>query len=326
MSPSHSRQVALSVQGLTVTLPTGRRLFDVADIEIHTGELVLLVGPSGSGKTTLLRLIAELDEPGEYALQVSGRIVVAGRYAAVRADGRIGLVFQNHALFDELSAVDNVQFALDHRVHGQPRETKEAETILRRMGVPVPGKISELSGGERQRVAVARTLAQDPPILMFDEPTTGLDPVRAREVADEITRTHKSVRKTVIVVTHDYKSFLPYKPRFILLDSNTGKLRTVDEAQLDAEFEAQAKADITTWPAAGPSVIRGASTAGAVAWVESPGRVLLMFLASVVAVTCGWRRPKWKMRYLWHYLRMVALGTTALYVAIAGVMLGFVFI
>jgi energy-coupling factor transporter ATP-binding protein EcfA2 len=236
------------------------------------------------------------------------------------------LVFQNHALFDELSAVGNVQFALDHRADGQPAGKDEAETVLIRLGVPVPGKLSTLSGGERQRVAVARTLAQDPPIVLFDEPTTGLDPVRAREVAEQITQTHRQIQKTVIVVTHDFMPFLPHKPRFVLLDSSRGHLRTVDESELEAEFERQEReADrpgvVVTDATVGPPRL-----AGLVSWLESPGQVLLTLLASAVAVAGGWRRSQWKLRYLWYYLRMVAVGTTALYVAIAGVMLGFVFI
>ncbi len=326
MSHTDGSPMALSIERLTVTLPNGLSLFDATELEVRQGEFILLVGPSGSGKTTLLRLIAGLDEPTGHGLLVSGRIAVAGQEHLRSAKAQVGLVFQNHALFDELSAVGNVQFALDHRSDGRRPGQGEAQALLTRMGVPVPGRLAELSGGERQRVAVARTLAQGPPILLFDEPTTGLDPVRARAVAEQIAQTHRETHKTVIVVTHDFLPFKPHGPRFVLLDSTTGQLRTVKESELEAEFQREGReADRRDLPDHRPQVGR-AALAEAMRWVEAPGQVLLTLLESIVAVAGGWRQSKWKLRYLWYYLRMVALGTTALYVAIAGVMLGFVFI
>jgi ABC-type lipoprotein export system ATPase subunit/ABC-type transporter Mla maintaining outer membrane lipid asymmetry permease subunit MlaE len=328
MSEPDAAPVVLSIEGLTVTLPNGRRLFSQADLQVREGEFILLVGPSGSGKTTLLRLIADLDEATAHGPRMSGQVTVGAheRRSTAVAKASVGLVFQNHALFDELSAVGNVQFALDHRANGWPAGKDEARDALTKLGVPVPGLLSTLSGGERQRVAVARTLAQDPPIVLFDEPTTGLDPVRAREVAEQITQTHLRSRKTVMVVTHDYLPFLRHSPRFVLLDGRTGKLRTVDEPDLQAEFERQALDASPPGLMAATSQRKSEWPARCRSWLEAPGEVLFILLASVMAMAGGWRHAKWKLRYLWHYLRMVALGTTALYVAIAGVMLGFVFI
>jgi ABC-type transporter Mla maintaining outer membrane lipid asymmetry permease subunit MlaE len=183
--------------------------------------------------------------------------------------------------------------------------------------------LSLLSGGERQRVAVARTLAQDPPLLLFDEPTTGLDPERARAVADLIAETHDQFGKTVVVVTHHYEPFLRVQPRLVLVDAQTGQLRDTDEQGLRGHFE-----EGLHGTAVGPGAARGTASwvRAAAYWLEAPGRALGTLAGAIPAALAGWRRPYWKLKYLWHYLRMVAGGVSALYVVIAGVMLGFVFI
>lgn len=332
---------ALAIHALTVTLDNGRRLLADAGLTVANGEFVLLVGPSGSGKTTLLRLIAGLNDPDESGLQVGGHISVLGREHRTRSvpSNQTGLVFQNHALFDELSAIGNVQFAIDHRsTMGKPG-TGEAVDLLRRLRVPTDGKLANLSGGERQRVAVARTLAMEPPILLFDEPTTGLDPARAKEVAELVVEAHERFHKTVITVTHDYRPFLPHKPRFVLLDPATASLRDVDESHLDRYFLERGEADIAAGDHQVPERPAGAlrRRRTPVAKHKPPGRsrwlmamattgvVVWTLLVAPLAAVCAWGRPRWKLRYLWHYLRMVAIGTTAIYVAIAGAMLGFVF-
>jgi ABC-type lipoprotein export system ATPase subunit/ABC-type transporter Mla maintaining outer membrane lipid asymmetry permease subunit MlaE len=324
MSDNRGGSPALSIEHLRITLPDGRRLFDDASLEVDPGEFVLLVGPSGSGKTTLLRLIAGLDDPEETGLSVTGRIDVATEHGSSNAPTRVGLVFQNHALFDELSPVGNVRFAIDHRPGPRQAGREEARKLLQDLRVPVGGKLSTLSGGERQRVAVARTLAMDPPVLLFDEPTSGLDPGRARAVADLIAETHQRCAKTVMVVTHDFTPYLKHKPRIILLDATTGRLRGVEEAELPAYFDTcDAEERVTSVGADAAPMPRIPAW---MKWLEEPGLFVLTLLASIVAPFANWRRPRWRLRYLWHYMRMVVFGTTAIYVAIAGAMLGFVFI
>jgi ABC-type transporter Mla maintaining outer membrane lipid asymmetry ATPase subunit MlaF/ABC-type transporter Mla maintaining outer membrane lipid asymmetry permease subunit MlaE len=345
MTDPPSTEPALSIRNLSITLDDGRALLKGADLRVDRGAFVLLVGPSGSGKSTLLKLIAGLGDDGDDGPRVEGELRVCGSPAggASRSkDGAspVGMVFQNLALFDELTAVDNVRFAIDHagkRADGAP----DAVSMLRRLGVPVPGRLSELSGGERQRVAVARTLAVDPEILLFDEPTTGLDPYRAADVADLIADTHRRTNRTVLVVTHDYAPFLRHEPRLILLDPRSARFRELPPNEL-AEYFDRGDPEQPPHAAAAPAV-RGSETVvgdtahRAVApprmpawcrtgrsWVESPGEALLTLLGAATAPMGGFRRARWKLRYLWHYVRMVAVGTTAVYVAIAGAMLGFV--
>jgi len=313
---------ALSINRLSVTLPNGHRLLHEVNLDVRAGEFVLLVGPSGSGKSTLLGLIAGFDEHDQSPLNVRGRIEVSRTGAAARDGQTVGMVFQNLALFDELSAIDNVRFAIDHRREKPDDPRRLAADYLKRLNVPTRSQLTQLSGGERQRVAVARTLAMDPPILLFDEPTTGLDPYRARSVADLIVKTHQKSGKTVIVVTHDFAPFLEASPRLILLDSEAARLREVGESELveyfdehDVDTEAIDKAALA--PPAAPRMRW-------VSWFESSGAALLTLLASLATPFLSWGQPRWKLRYLWHYLRLVLVGTTALYVAVAGAMLGFV--
>lgn len=318
MTSAAEAPAVLTLNELTLQLPNGRRLLNRAAWQVRAGQFVLFVGPSGSGKSTLLRIIAGLrDEDDEFT--VEGEINV-GELGKPPPD-RIGLVFQNHALFDELSAVDNVRFALDHRRHASPNARSEARALLEQLHVPIHTPLSRLSGGERQRVAVARTLALDPPLLLFDEPTTGLDPARARAVAELIAETHRRSGKTVIVVTHDYAPFLTFRPRIVLVDVPTGQLRDVTAEQLRESFEHRTPAP----PVAHAAAPSARPRPGWERLLERPGQVLLTLLLALPAACGGWRTPRWKLRYLWHYLRMVCLGSTAIYVALAGLMLGFVF-
>ncbi len=312
----------LSLRNLSIKLPHDRLLLCNANLEIAAGSFVLLVGASGSGKTTLLRLIAGLHEPEDSAVEVDGHLDIVGPDNQPHRP-RVGLVFQNLALFDELSARDNVRFALDHASEISPPAHTDADRLLHQLGVPADNSLARLSGGERQRVAVARTLAQDPPILLFDEPTTGLDPARARDVADLLADTHRQFGKTLIVVTHDYRPFLKHAPRLVLLDSASFTLRDVSVDELQQSMETPrpvSKTVVARKPDALPSLQTRLQR-----WIEAPGEVILTILLAFRSMGAGWGRWRWKLRYLWHYLRMTMIGSTAIYVMFSGAMLGFVF-
>jgi len=298
---------ALNIKNLTITLPGGRTLLQNANLTMKAGEFVVLAGPSGSGKSTLLNLMVH---PDDSVMEISGDM-------HIRDGATVGVVFQKLALFDEFSPEDNVQFAIDHRVSAG--DSGEAKRRLSELSVPVRTGTDTLSGGERQRVALARTLAMEPDILLFDEPTTGLDPRRAKAVADLISRTHRESegKRTVIVVSHDYAAFIPHQPRMVLLDPSEKRLRGVTPQELDDFFQDQTDE--------GEEMRRIPVPKGRLrTMVETTGEVALTLLGAADAPFRGWSRPQWKIRYLLHYLRMVLFGTTALYVAIAGILLGFV--
>ena len=173
------------------------------------GQLVALMGLSGGGKTTVLRAIAALERFDGGAIDVDGVLLRAGdahsRATLKELRRRVGLVFQLHSLFEHLTALENVTLAPLH-VAKQPREEAErkAEALLESLGVAHRGHAypRELSGGEAQRVAIARSMAMDPPILLMDEPTASLDPARRNELGETLRRL-VSEGRTLIVTTHD---------------------------------------------------------------------------------------------------------------------------
>jgi ABC-type polar amino acid transport system ATPase subunit len=186
-----------------------RPILSGASLGVARGELVALMGPSGSGKTTMLRAVAGLE-----TFQ-SGSIVVD----EVRLDGgapaakptlaclrrKVGMVFQFHCLFEHLTAMQNVCLAPVH-VHRSTAAdaTQRARELLAAFGVEhrAHAMPRELSGGEAQRVAIARALAVDPPVLLMDEPTASLDPIRRTELG-ELLRGLLAQGRTLVVATHD---------------------------------------------------------------------------------------------------------------------------
>jgi len=176
------------------------------DLEVEKGEFVSIHGPSGAGKTTLLNLIAGLDKP------TSGKVVVFGHdlaaydenFLATFRCAYVGFVFQSYNLISTLTAIENVAFAVE--LAGWPREriAKRSGNLLKLVGLEHRANHfpAQLSGGEQQRVAFARALANDPPLLLADEPTGNLDVGTGLEIVRILERM-KANGKTVIVATHD---------------------------------------------------------------------------------------------------------------------------
>jgi putative ABC transport system ATP-binding protein len=199
--------------GADVVVEHVRKAFDggrvpaLADVslDVEAGEFVALAGPSGSGKSTLLNLIGALDRPD------AGSIVVGGRELATLADpaeyraATVGFVFQFHNLISTLSALENVQVPLLGR--GVPRRARveRATRLLAEVGLEHRAGAAPptLSGGERQRVAIARALANEPQLLLADEPTGALDSETSAQVMRLLLRLRDQRRMTVLLVTND---------------------------------------------------------------------------------------------------------------------------
>jgi len=178
------------------------------DLEVEKSEFVSIYGPSGAGKTTLLNLIGGLDKP------TSGKVVVFGHdlgtydenFLATFRCAYVGFVFQSYNLISTLTAIENIAFAVE--LAGWPRERigKRSENLLKLVGLEHRANHfpAQLSGGEQQRVAFARALANNPPLLLADEPTGNLDVETGLEVV-RILEKMKAKGKTVIVATHDQR-------------------------------------------------------------------------------------------------------------------------
>jgi putative ABC transport system ATP-binding protein len=179
------------------------RALDGVNLTIACGEFVALMGPSGCGKSTLLHLLASLD------ITTSGRIIVNGRDLRSAGNDRfrrqeIGLVFQLHNLLPNLTAMENVQIPMFGTGTKHAQRLQRARELLAEMDLSDKEKATppRLSGGERQRLAIARALANEPTLLLADEPTGALDSDGGQEVIELLSRLHGG-GQTIVLVTHD---------------------------------------------------------------------------------------------------------------------------
>jgi phospholipid/cholesterol/gamma-HCH transport system ATP-binding protein len=199
------------------------------------GETLVIMGGSGSGKTVLLRLVAGLIPPDGGQLRVFGRrIEHLTEEELLPLRRRMGYVFQGAALFDSLSVRENVAYPL--REHTRLGEAEIEERVVRNLSVVglssdvLPLLPAELSGGMRKRVGIARALSVEPEMLLFDEPTAGLDPTNAKLVAELLLQLRGGVCDTAMVVTHDVELARTVADRVaVLIDGRFGALGPADE-------------------------------------------------------------------------------------------------
>jgi putative ABC transport system ATP-binding protein len=198
---------SIVVRSVTKTYRRGqRRITALCDVscEISQGQLALLVGPSGSGKTTLLNLIAALDRPdcGEIIVDGSDVAGLSRSAAALYRNERVGFIFQSYNLLPQLTALENILLPMLPRGRSDRRHALD---LLEAVGLADRGghRPSELSGGEQQRVAIARALANDPALILADEPIGNLDDENARNIIQLLSMTCRERGKTLILVTHN---------------------------------------------------------------------------------------------------------------------------
>ncbi|MEN8662823.1 MAG: ABC transporter ATP-binding protein [Lentimonas sp.] len=181
------------------------------DLQFFAGQFVAIVGPSGSGKSTLLNLLGLLDQPssGEYWLDGQNVADLPDFEISQIRCRKIGFIFQSFNLFPTMSVIENVCVPMHYAEQPKEYMKERALEVLTRLGLKdrTDHKPTELSGGQRQRVAIARSLANDPPVLLADEPTGNLDESTGEEVMD-IFRELRSEGRSVIMVTHnpDYEN------------------------------------------------------------------------------------------------------------------------
>jgi len=210
--------------GLAHRRPGGEDvLLQDVDLALEEHGFYVLVGTSGGGKSSLLRVLAGLVEPREPAPRLSGALLAFG--SEVRGDGvaDVAAILQDEGLLDELSPRENVELALKQA----GRSRKLAPALLAQAGLAdPPARVAQLSGGMRKRVAVARALACSPKLLLCDEPTAGLDPPSAKEIAALLRAAHDQDKaRATIVITHDLEAFQGLTSGVLVLDRPTRSLR-----------------------------------------------------------------------------------------------------
>jgi len=238
---------------------------------------------------------------------------------------RIGIVFQNFALFDEWNARDNVQFAIDHRTDRSCEPVKSAAEWLDELRVDPAARPSTMSGGQKQRLAIARTLAAQPNVVLYDEPTSGLDRATGHEVAALIATTHRTHSQTSIVVTHDYDTLLRIADHCLLLDSASQTLRKIPKTQwptIESELKPVAARAVkpiaaslkTNVIAIGDEFVRGLGHA-----VRALGGIVTVPV-QIATSAFSWA---WAWRFFVHTMRLIGGPSSWGYLAMAGGIIGF---
>lgn len=226
-------EAVISLRQLNITFGT-HTVLDNIDLDVYKGETLAVLGPSGTGKSTVLRSMIGLLEPN------GGQIFIQGEdVSGLDEDGwnrlrmKMGMVFQYSALFDFLTVGENVAFGLRQHTDKSDEEIQGIVTqMLDLVGLPDTQDLypAELSGGMKKRVGLARAIAVNPEIVLYDEPTAGLDPIMSRNISRLIKKTQEQLHVTSVLVTHDMQSAFYAADRVAMLyEGNIVAIGTAEE-------------------------------------------------------------------------------------------------
>ena len=233
-------ELAVSVRDVHKSLG-GHAVLAGVSFDVKVGEIVAVLGPSGTGKTVMLKHLVGLIRPDRGSVHVWGQDISSLRHKPLASlRGRIGFLSQGGALFQSQSVFDNVAFPLREKT--KLDEDSIEQTVLDQLRVlGLAGSESkfpsELSGGMSRRVALARALVQQPEMLLFDEPTAGLDPVTSRSILELVMEKHSQQGLTMIVVTHNVSDFVPLVDRVVVLHGGVDRFRGTPQELLDSRDE-----------------------------------------------------------------------------------------
>lgn len=234
-APEHKTGIGVTVRGLRKSF-NGQEVLKGVDFEVKPGEIFVLMGPSGSGKSVLLRHIIGLEEPDD------GEILIGGD--SVQSEGvmdkhHLAMVFQSGALLNSLTVGENVGLYLaEHRLKPPAEIQRVVTEQLDAVGLKDTEKKmpNELSGGMKKRVAIARALVSEPELILYDEPTSELDPVSAVVVSQEITKLNERTGVTSVVVSHDRDLAFGIADRIaVIIDGHILTVGTPDEVRNNQE-------------------------------------------------------------------------------------------
>lgn len=224
----------IKIEGLSKSFD-GQVVLDSVDLEIFRGETIVILGASGSGKSVLMSLLVGLLEPDSGRITVHDQEITSftseRQWAELRL--KIGFLFQGSALYDSMTVGENISFALEHQLnlpHDRIQDIVRQKLALVGLEDVEDKMPAELSGGMQKRAALARAIAFEPRIIIYDEPTTGLDPIRGKQISELITKMQKGLRVTSVVVTHDLVCASMVANRLALLhDAKFRFVGTMDE-------------------------------------------------------------------------------------------------
>jgi NitT/TauT family transport system ATP-binding protein len=221
----------ISLRGVTKTFPIGREKLlavDAIDLDVQPGEFVTLVGPSGCGKSTLLDLVSGLTTP------TSGAILLDGHPITGPGLDR-GVVFQQYALFPWRTALSNVAFGLETKGVGRRERLERAHEVLDLVGLSAFADRypHQLSGGMKQRVAIARSLAYEPEVLLMDEPYAALDAQTRELLQDQLLDIWRRTGTTVLFITHGIEEAIYLGQRVAVMTSRPGRIKQIVDIELE---------------------------------------------------------------------------------------------
>ncbi|MCO4695411.1 glycine betaine/L-proline ABC transporter ATP-binding protein [Streptomyces sp. RO-S4] len=231
--PGDPELAALDPAGLRARTGCTAAVRDVS-FDVRKGEVFVVMGLSGSGKSTLVRCLTRLIEPTAGRIVIDGEDVRAMDKARLRAlrRHRAAMVFQHFGLLPHRTVLDNVAYGLEIQGMGRSERRAKAAEVVAKVGLEgmEQRRPAQLSGGQRQRVGLARALAVDPEVLLFDEPFSALDPLIRRDMQEEVVRLHREEGRTMVFITHDLQEALKLGDRIALMrDGRVVQLGTPEE-------------------------------------------------------------------------------------------------
>lgn len=201
-----SNENIVEIENLEKSYEKGRiKALNGISLDIKKGEFVSIIGPSGSGKSTLLNMLGALDVADSGTIKVAGYDLTKNKKLSEFRSKKIGFIFQLHNLIPNISVIENIEIPMfEGKLSGKERR-KRALELLNLVGLKDKAKMkpTKLSGGERQRIAIARALANNPSIILADEPTGSLDSKTSQKILDQLNKLHEEKNVTLIMVTHD---------------------------------------------------------------------------------------------------------------------------